>query len=210
MPRESIGGFVAPHAAIVTLDDLKRDIEKFAPAEAGLQSILLAAALQTGKLAQLEKQDAEALKYARFVVAVRDLDRDVGGLANLVESSDPEISKAADAKLRSITAAVGARGAAIDPPLDFSVGALVKQAEMWRGWVVRLQRQLWMGRDRPILHRATRWRLQSEELAAYSRLHRPHGIPRSGSGWCARSQRIRLLSPGHFGAGWTPACCATV
>ncbi len=99
VPAQTTGKFFedTPVTMKLVLDEIGRT----APEEPGLYAQLLTASLFPEKLETFIGKDAERIAYVRFVLVVRDLDRDVPALANLLEAQDRKVRDAAIKKLRT-------------------------------------------------------------------------------------------------------------
>jgi HEAT repeat protein len=112
----------------ITLKIILEEVGRAAPEEAGLSAQLLTAWLFPDRLENVLGNDPKRLDYVRFVVALRDLERDVPALADLLESRDGKVRAAAAKKLRSITRAT------VEGPKDETPASLHAWSQAWHDW----------------------------------------------------------------------------
>jgi hypothetical protein len=133
------------------LQALLNEIARGTPEEAGLYQHLLTAWLTPDKLESAIVKDPERIRYVRIVAAFRDLDRDVAGLADLLESPDDGRRDLAEKRLRALT------GADLPTPNEATPKARHEWAESWRGWWEK-------NRDRLVWDEArSRWRARTKD-----------------------------------------------
>jgi hypothetical protein len=110
------------------LELVKADIMQTAPEEVGLSQQVVDSVLFPARLEELRRQDPSRAQYVEIVAALRDLPRDVGALADLLESPEPVTRAAAERKLVVLTAAK------ISRPTDDKAVSLHAWSSAWHEW----------------------------------------------------------------------------
>jgi hypothetical protein len=119
------GGGPGPNVPFVSVAAL---IKSSSPEEVGLYRQVVDACLFPAKLLALAHVDSQRAIYVRFAAAIRDLARDVKGIAALLESSDSAVRHAAANTLERLTRA------GIDGPKQDTPALLEKWSRAWEAW----------------------------------------------------------------------------
>jgi hypothetical protein len=138
VPAQMESSFIThPDAGGISLELIKKAIVASSPEEVGLYGQVVDALLFPARLQELARSDARRSTYVRFVVAIRDLDRDVTWLARLLESKEQTIRAAAVERLEALT---GTRNPA---PEDKSPQSLHAWAQTWAKQATPTQVSRW-------------------------------------------------------------------
>jgi hypothetical protein len=133
VPATTSGRIADPQP--VTLKVILDEVARTAPEEQGLYSYLLTAWLFPEKLEAVVGKDPERLAYVHFVATVRDLERDVLSLSQLLESPDRKVRDAAIRKLRAITRTPEAPPAGpLSESKDEKPASLHAWSQSWCSW----------------------------------------------------------------------------
>jgi hypothetical protein len=122
----------------VSPESIAAEIKASSPEEVGLYRQVVDACLFPEKISTLARTDSQRATYVRFAVAIRNLDRDVPGIAALLESPDSALRAAAARKLASLTQA------GIPAPEKDTPDVRHAWSTAWRRWWQENQRaQTW-------------------------------------------------------------------
>jgi hypothetical protein len=134
---ETLDQWIKDTGETISLEMVKKDIAASSPEEVGLYGQVMDALLFPKKFQALARRNSGRATYVRFVMAIRQLNRDVPWLARLLESHDQTIRQAAFKRLELLTETQ------YPAPTDKSPRSLYDWAQSWAGRAALAQAPRW-------------------------------------------------------------------